>query len=64
LTEKQNLSQGLIGENVLVLGFPIHRRPEAYPRLELSFSNLLHLLQAGKATILEEKVLLKDEKEL
>jgi hypothetical protein len=47
----QNFSRDLLDENALVLGFPIRRRPEGYPGLELSFDTLLHYLQAKKAEI-------------
>ncbi|KAE8448016.1 hypothetical protein EG329_009939 [Mollisiaceae sp. DMI_Dod_QoI] len=46
-----NSWQDLIGENIIILGFPISRRPEDYPGLELSFRTLLHLLQADTANI-------------
>jgi hypothetical protein len=36
---------------VLVLGYPISRRPEGFPGLELSFHVLLNILQAKNATL-------------
>ncbi|PQE04295.1 Het and ankyrin domain protein [Rutstroemia sp. NJR-2017a BBW] len=55
----QNFSRDLLGENALVLGFPIRGRPEGYPGLEVSFDTLLHYLQATKAEIFGCNVLIK-----
>lgn len=52
----QNFSRDLLGENSIILGFPIRRRPEGYPGLELSFDTLLRYLQAPKAEIFDRDV--------
>jgi hypothetical protein len=43
----------------VILGFPIARRPEACPGLELSFYRLLCFLEAKNTTIVNGRVLLK-----
>ena len=55
----QNCWQALVGESVVILGFPIARRPEACPGLELSFHRLLCFLEAKNTTIANGRVLLK-----
>jgi len=55
----QSCWQALVGESVVILGFPISRRPEACPGLELSFHRLLCFLQAKNTTIANGRVLLK-----
>ena len=51
--------QDLVGKSTLIQGFPISRRPEAYPGLELSFELLLTSVQTDKAIIDDGLVLLK-----
>lgn len=55
----QNFSRDLLGENAIILGFPIRRRPEGYPGLELSFDTLLLYLEAPKAEIFILDVFIK-----
>jgi hypothetical protein len=55
----KNREQGSVGENGLILGFPIRRRPEGYPGLEVSFGTLLYSLQATNAILLEGNVVIK-----
>jgi hypothetical protein len=55
----QNYWQALIGESVLILGFPIARRPDPCPGLELSFHSLLCFLEAKNTTITDGQVILK-----
>jgi hypothetical protein len=55
----QNFSRDLLGENAIILGFPIRRRPEGYPGLELSFDTLLLYLEAPKAEIFVLDVFIK-----
>jgi hypothetical protein len=55
----QNFSRDLLRENTIILGFPIRRRPEGYPGLEVSFSTLLLYLQASKAEIFVSNVFIK-----
>ncbi|CZR67884.1 uncharacterized protein PAC_17783 [Phialocephala subalpina] len=55
----QNRRQGSIGENNLILGFPIRRRPEGYPGLEVTFNTLLYSLQATRAILLKGQVVIK-----
>ncbi|PMD33002.1 hypothetical protein L207DRAFT_639741 [Hyaloscypha variabilis F] len=55
----QNFDRDLLGENTIILGFPILRRPEGYPGLELPFDTLLHYLQAPKAEIFVQDVFIK-----
>lgn len=57
----QNYWNDLVKASIVVVGYPISRRPENYPGLELSFNTLLHLLQADKATIVDESVLLQGQ---
>ncbi|KUJ16939.1 uncharacterized protein LY89DRAFT_733938 [Mollisia scopiformis] len=50
----------LVGsEGSIIQGFPISRRPEGYPGLELSFDKLLYYLRANEATIANEQILLQ-----
>lgn len=58
----QNFSRDLLGENTIILGFPIRRRPEGYPGLEVSFGTLLLYLQASKAEIFVFDVFIKGPK--
>jgi len=55
----KNREQGSVGENGLILGFPILRRPEGYPGLEVSFGTLLYSVQATNAILLEGNVVIK-----
>jgi hypothetical protein len=55
----QNCWQDLVGISIIIAGFPISRRPENYPGLELSFNKFLHLLKADRTTIADGPVLLK-----
>jgi hypothetical protein len=55
----QNCWQALVGESVVILGFPIARRLEGCPGLELSFHRLLCFLEAKNAIIANGRVLLK-----
>jgi len=55
----QNCWQDLVGESIIIRGFPILRRPEAYPGLELSFDTLLYFLKADEAIITDGVVLVK-----
>jgi hypothetical protein len=57
-----NLSRDILGENILILGFPIPRRPEGYTGLELSFNSLLCYLQTPKAEISALDVFIKGPK--
>lgn len=47
----QTFSRDLLEANTLIIGFPIRRRPEGYPGLELSFDTLLRFLQTSKAEL-------------
>jgi len=58
----QNFSRDLLRENAIILGFPIRRRPEGYPGLELSFETLLLYLEAPKAEIFVLDVFIKGPK--
>ncbi len=58
----QNFSRDLLGKNSIILGFPIRRRPEGYPGLELSFDTLLRYLQAPKAEIFDRGVFIEGPK--
>jgi hypothetical protein len=58
----QNFSRDLLGENTIILGFPIRRRPEGLPGLELSFDVLLLYLQAPKAEIFALDVFIRGPK--
>jgi hypothetical protein len=55
----QHISRDLLGESTIILGFPIRRRPEGYPGLELSFDTLLLYLEAPKAEIFVLDVFIK-----
>jgi hypothetical protein len=61
LPEIQSITRDLLGETAIILGFPIRRRPEGYPGLELSFDALLLFLQAPKAEILIQDVFIKGQ---
>lgn len=54
--------QGLVGKSVLILGFPITRRPEGYSGLEVSFETLLKLLEAKEASLKNGMVVVKGRK--
>jgi hypothetical protein len=58
----QNFSRDFLGENSIILGFPIRRRPEGYPGLELSFDTLLRYLHAPKAKIFDRDVFIRGQK--
>jgi len=58
----QSVIRDLLGETTIILGFPIRRRPEGYPGLELSFDALLLYLQASKAEIFVLDVFIKGPK--
>jgi hypothetical protein len=49
--DKQKYGQDLVGESILISGFPISRRPDGYPGLEVSFETLLSLLEADTASL-------------
>ncbi|KFX99399.1 hypothetical protein V490_01813 [Pseudogymnoascus sp. VKM F-3557] len=51
--------QDLIGKSIVIQGFPISRRPETYPGLELSFELLLSSVQTDEAIIDNGRVLLR-----
>ncbi|KAH7370148.1 hypothetical protein BKA65DRAFT_12028 [Rhexocercosporidium sp. MPI-PUGE-AT-0058] len=55
----QNFSRDMLGENTIILGFPIRRRPEGYAGLEVSFRTLLLYLQVSKAEIFVLDVFIK-----
>lgn len=57
----QNYWNELVKTSIVVVGYPISRRPENHPGLELSFNTLLHLLQADKTTIVNGSVLLQGQ---
>ncbi|KIW19068.1 hypothetical protein PV08_03358 [Exophiala spinifera] len=48
--DKQTRWQELVGNSVLITGFPVSRRPNGYPGLEVSFETLLSLLGADEAS--------------
>lgn len=54
-----NSWQSLDDLPVLILGYPISRRPEACPGLELRFHELLSISQAESATTVNGKILLE-----
>ncbi|KFY28123.1 hypothetical protein V491_00626 [Pseudogymnoascus sp. VKM F-3775] len=56
--QKQSWWQDLVGKRAIIQGFPISRRPEAYPGLELSFELLLSFVQTNEALIDDGIVLL------
>ncbi|OBT60198.1 hypothetical protein VE03_10408 [Pseudogymnoascus sp. 23342-1-I1] len=58
IPQKQSCQQDLVRKGT-VQGFPISRRPEAYPGLELSFELLLLSIQTNGAIIDDGLVLLK-----
>lgn len=45
----QNLGRVYTGGSIFIQGFPIRRRPEGYPGVELSFDSLLCSLRVSKA---------------
>lgn len=57
-SQKQSWWQDLVGKRAIIQGFPISRRPEAYPGLELSFELLLSSVQTNEALIDDGIVLL------
>jgi hypothetical protein len=59
IPQKRSWWQDLIGKNIVIQGFPISRRPEAYPGLELSFELLLSSVQTDEAIIDNGQVLLR-----
>lgn len=59
IPQKQSLWQDLIGKRTVTQGFPISRRPEAYPGLELPFELLLSSVRTDEAIINDGLVLLK-----
>ncbi|KFY02671.1 hypothetical protein O988_01997 [Pseudogymnoascus sp. VKM F-3808] len=56
---KRSWWQDLISKSIVIQGFPISRRPEAYPGLELSLELLLSSLQTDEAIIDDGRVLLR-----
>ncbi|KAH7141027.1 hypothetical protein EDB81DRAFT_799325 [Dactylonectria macrodidyma] len=54
--------QALVGRLKLIQGYPIARRPEGYPGLEISLELLLSLVQAGKVSVHPTKVLIEGSK--
>ncbi|KFZ11289.1 hypothetical protein V502_07623 [Pseudogymnoascus sp. VKM F-4520 (FW-2644)] len=60
--QKQSWWHNAVGKSTAIQGFPISRRPEAYPGLELSFELLLSSIQTNKAIIDDGLVLLKGPK--
>ncbi|RFU34109.1 hypothetical protein B7463_g2198, partial [Scytalidium lignicola] len=58
----QNDWQDLIGESIIIVGFPISRRPENYLGLEISYDILLYFLQACKTTTVDGLILIKGTK--
>lgn len=59
IPQKQRLWQDLVGKSSVIQGFPISRRPEAYPGLELSFALLLSSVQTNEALVDDGIVLLR-----
>ncbi|OBT67903.1 hypothetical protein VE03_02433 [Pseudogymnoascus sp. 23342-1-I1] len=59
IPQKQSWWQDLFGKKNIIQGFPISRRPEAYPGLELSFELLLSLVQTNGVVVGDGLVLLK-----
>lgn len=59
MPQKRSWWQDLVGKSVVIQGFPISRRPKAYPGLELSFELLLSSVRADEAIIDDGLVLLK-----
>lgn len=57
--QKRSWWQDLVGNGVIIQGFPISRRPKAYPGLELSFELLLSSVRTDRAIIDDGLVLLK-----
>ena len=58
----QNFSPDLLRKNTIIQGFPIRRRPDGYPRLELSFETLLLYIETPIAEILVLDVFIKGPK--
>ncbi|KFY16490.1 hypothetical protein V492_01287 [Pseudogymnoascus sp. VKM F-4246] len=59
IPQKQSWWEDLVGKPTVIEGFPIFRRPEAYPGLELSFELLLSSVKTDKAIINDGLILLK-----
>ncbi|KFY30042.1 hypothetical protein V494_08306 [Pseudogymnoascus sp. VKM F-4513 (FW-928)] len=59
IPQKQSWWQDLVGKPTVIQGFPILRRPEASPGLELSFELLLSSVKTDKAIINDGLILLK-----
>lgn len=55
----QNSWQAVVGRYTLIEGFPISRRLEGYPGLEVSWNMLLYLMQAPELCLLGEHISLK-----
>lgn len=55
----QNSWQAVVGRYTLIEGFPISRRLEGYPGLEVSWNMLLYLMQAQELCILGEHISIK-----
>lgn len=58
IPQKHSWRKSLVSKRTIIPGFPISRRPEAYPGLELSFKLLLSSVQTDEAIIDDGLVLL------